>query len=168
MSTLFNGLDVSLKSATAAFTLEDGKAAVRPISLANNPEGVDVLADQITSTCSRLGLSQVEIGMEATGNLSFGLAQALREYRFPEGLRVNVHLLNARHVAQIRKLFGLESKTDPVDARMIAEYLRFRRLDEPRIVDEKYLALQMLTRHRYHLACPESFRGRTGSSRACF
>ena len=153
MSTLFNGLDVSLKSVAAAFMVENGKAAAKRITFANNPQGVDLLADQITSACSRLGLSQVEIGMEATGNLSFGLAHALREHRFPEDLRVNVHLLNARQVAHLKKVFGDTSKTDPVDASMIAEYLRFRRLDAPRVIDERYLALQTLTRHRYHLAC---------------
>lgn len=151
MSTLFVGLDVHLKAVTAAFVLEDAAIAAKRISFPNDPSGADTLALRVRDICAQCGITDAQIGMETTSNLYFGLADVLRSHGVFDGLHVDVHSLNARQVAQLKKLFPEMSKDDPVDAGMIAEYLRFRRLPTPHLVDERYLALQQLTRHRFHL-----------------
>lgn len=152
MSTLFVGLDLSLKSVAAAFTLEDATQPIKRFSFPHNPTGVDCLVEKINDVTSRLDIHNVEIGMEATGNFWMQLIETLRAHPGLAQLKVNVHNLNARDVARFKKIYSDIPKTDPLDALMIAEFLRFRRLPEPVPADAKYLALQKLTRHRFQLA----------------
>jgi transposase len=152
MSTLFVGLDLSLKNVAAAFELEDTTEPIKRFSFPHNPIGVDVLVERINDVTSKLDVTQVEIGMEATGNLWVQLIETLRSHPDLAHLKANVHNLNARQVANFKKIYPDIPKNDPLDALMIAEFLRFRRFPEPPPTDERYLALQKLTRHRFQLA----------------
>ena len=152
MSTLFVGLDLSLKNVATAFELEDATEPIKRFSFTHNPTGVDFLVEKINDVTSRLDIHNVEIGMEATGNLWMQLIETLRSHPRLANFKANVHNLNARDVARFKKIYSDIPKTDPLDARMIAEFLRFRRLPEPVPTDAKYLALQKLTRHRFQLA----------------
>lgn len=152
MSTLFVGLDLSLKNVAVAFKLDDTTEPIKRFSFPHNPVGVDFLVQRINDVTSKLGIEKVEIGMEATGNLWTQLIETLRSHPGLAHLAANVHNLNARHVARFKKIYPDIPKTDPLDALMVAEFLRFRRLPEPPPTDERYLALQKLTRHRFQLA----------------
>lgn len=151
MSTLFVGLDLSLKTVAAAFTLEDATQPIKRFSFPHKPSGVDKLVEKISVVVGGTDISEVEIGMEATGNLWTALVETLRSHPGLAGIRTNVHSINAKQVANFKKIYSDISKTDPLDALMIAEFLRFRRLPTPPTVDERYLAIQKLTRHRFHL-----------------
>jgi transposase len=152
MSALFVGLDLSLRNVAVAFELDDTTQPIKRFSFPNNPSGADQLVSKVALVASKLPIiSQVEIGMEATGNLGMGLVETLRSHPLAH-LNVHVHVLNARDVARFRGIYPGISKTDPLDAFMIAEFLRFRRLPQPPSLDERYLAIQKLTRHRFHLA----------------
>lgn len=151
MSTLFVGLDLSLKTVAAAFKLEDTTEPLKRFTFLHNPSGVDELVEKINYITSRLDIDNVEIGMEATGNLWVGLIDTLRSHPGLAHLSTNVHNLNARQVARFKMIYPDVPKTDPLDALMVAEFLRFRRLPEPPPVDERYLAIQKLTRHRFYL-----------------
>ena len=63
-----------------------------------------------------------------------------------------VHVLNARVVHQFKKSYNDLPKNDDVDAWVIADKLRFGRLPQEVFMDERFLALQRLTRSRFHLA----------------
>ena len=152
MSTLFVGLDLSLKNVASAFVLDDTTQPIKGFSFPHNPIGVNLLVERINAVTSKLNIKSVEIGMEATGNLWTALIETLRSHPGLAHLDVNVHNLNARDVARFKKIYPDIPKTDPLDALMIAEFLRFRRLPEPKPMDERYLALQKLTRHRFGLA----------------
>jgi len=152
MPTLFVGLDLSLKNIAAAFELEDTTEPIKRFSIPHNPIGVDFLVERIKDVTAKLGIDNVEIGMEATGNLWMQLIETLRSHPGLAHLEANVHNLNARQVKNFKKIYSEIPKNDPLDALMIAEFLRFRRLPEPPPTNEKYLALQKLTRHRFQLA----------------
>lgn len=151
MSTLFVGLDLSLKNVAAAFNLEDTTEPIKRFSFAHKPSGVDKLVEKINLVTAKLEITQVEIGMEATGSLWMQLVETLRDHPGLAHLATKVHNLNAKHVARFKKIYPDLPKTDPLDALMVAEFLRFRRLPDPPAVDERYLAIQKLTRHRFHL-----------------
>ncbi|MEN6356707.1 MAG: IS110 family transposase [Armatimonadota bacterium] len=152
MSTLYVGLDLSLKNVAVAFKLDDTTEPVKRFSFPHNPLGVDLLIERINGVVSKLKIDKIEIGMEATGNLWTALVETLRSHPGLAGLDANVHNLNARQVAKFKKIYPDIPKTDPLDALMIAEFLRFRKPPKPLLIDEKYLALQKLTRHRFQLA----------------
>ena len=63
-----------------------------------------------------------------------------------------LYAFNPRVIRHFKKALGDEEKTDPKDATVIAERLRFGK-DLPRAfdMDEHYLPLRFLTRYRYHL-----------------
>lgn len=62
-----------------------------------------------------------------------------------------MHRFNPKVVNGFKKAYPSLPKTDAVDAWVIADRLRFGRLPPPTGFDERYQALQRLTRTRYHL-----------------
>lgn len=57
---------------------------------------------------------------------------------------------NPKAIHRYKKLFE-EDKTDKIDAFRIADFLRIGRYNKFLIKEEKYVALQRLTRTRYQL-----------------
>ena len=151
MSKLHVGLDVSQKSVAACFVLDDGTEPVKRFSFEHNPAGVDKLVAKINTTAEEIGIDQVMIGMETTGLLWWHLSEALRNSERLEHLQPQVYAINAKLVAHFKKAYVEMDKTDPGDAFVIADRLRFGRLPKLAEPDERYLAIQKLTRHRFHL-----------------
>jgi len=151
MSKLFVGLDVSQKSVAACFLLDDGTEPIKRFSFDHNLAGVDRLVAKIVSVSTELSIDEVLIGMETTGMLWWHLAEALRSHEHLERLSPKIYAINARLIAQFKKAYVEMEKTDPGDAFVIADRLRFGRLPRLAEPDERYLALQKLTRHRFHL-----------------
>ena len=62
-----------------------------------------------------------------------------------------VYSLNPKMIANYKKSFLDLSKTDPIDAFVIADFARVGRINVEPWRGSQYLALQRLTRHRLHL-----------------
>lgn len=151
MSKLHVGLDLSQLSVTTRFVLDDGAEPIRGFSFEHNPAGTDKLVSKIITTAEELHIDQVMIGMETTGLLWWHLSEALRNCERLAHLHPQVYTINAKLVAHFKKAYVEMDKTDPGDAFVIAERLRFGRLPRLAEPDERYLAIQKLTRHRFHL-----------------
>lgn len=151
MSTLFVGLDMALKSAAVCVLLPDGAEPIKRLRIPNNPEGMAILIQKIEPLVQTHGITQIHIGMEATGMLGWHLSRALATHPQLAALSPQVYLLNARLVHNFKKAYPEEGKNDDRDAFVIADRLRFGRLPAAAIPEEQYLALQKLTRHRFHL-----------------
>lgn len=151
MSTLYVGLDLSMKSAAACFLLDDGTEPIRRFTITQNPAGVDNLVRRIVDIASARDIASLKIGMETTGLLWWHISEALHNHEGLSRFPVEVFAINARLVAAFRKTYPECSKTDPADAFVIADRLRFGRLPKLSVPDERYLAIQKLTRHRFHL-----------------
>ncbi len=95
----------------------------------------------------------VQVGAEATGLLWFHIMWQLQQDEGLAAIDFATFLYNARDVKKGKQAFGEQDKTDRKDARGIAELLRVRHIStHPLDLDARYLALQRLTRYRYHLA----------------
>lgn len=151
MSKLYVGLDISQKSVATCFILDDGSEPVKRFSFEHNPAGVDKLVAKINATAEESGIDQVFIGMETTGLLWWHLSEALRNSLELEYLHPRIYAINAKLVANFKEAYVEMDKTDPGDAFVIADRLRFGRLPKLAEPDERYLAIQKLTRHRFHL-----------------
>jgi transposase len=151
MSRLFVGLDISQKSVAACFLLEDGTEPIKRFGFEHNPAGVANLVSRINTTADKLGLDHVLVGMETTGMLWWHLSEALRNCEELGHLFPAIYAINAKLVANFKKAYVEAEKTDPGDAFVIADRLRFGRLPRLAEPDERYLAIQKLTRHRFHL-----------------
>ena len=92
------------------------------------------------------------VGMEATSLFWWHLHQFLSSHKkLNEELDVSVYTLNPKLIKKFRDLHSDLDKTDPIDAMVIADRLRFGKLPISHLIDEQYEPLKRLTRFRYHL-----------------
>ena len=104
---------------------------------------------ELLSTISALDADETHIGLEATSIYGSHLRDFLLNNGNSHGWFV--YEINPSLVAGFKKSFPKRDKSDPDDARMVAERLRFGRLEpytKERMVSQPLL---QLTRHRLHL-----------------
>lgn len=138
--SLYLGIDVAKRRHVAVLLDERGTITTKAFKIDNNRTGIDELLDRLA------GLNQaVVIGLEATGHYWLALYDQLSRAGY------TVHVLNPLQVYAYRRSGIRKSKTDPIDAFWIADYLRIGSLhNAPQAVD-LYLQLRQLTRFRSSL-----------------
>lgn len=94
----------------------------------------------------------VQIGMEATNLYWWHLYQALYESPALAALKPRIAVLNPKVVDGFKQVYPDMAKTDTMDARVIADCLRFGRVRFTPPPDFRYAALQRLTRFRFQQA----------------
>lgn len=146
--TLFVGIDVSSKDLEACLMDSKGETlATRTV--ANNLPGASTLRDLIIQHAD--SEDTIQIAMEATSVYSWHPAMFFHEDPELNQHKTQVFTLNPKLVKNFKKAYSEMDKTDPKDAWVIADRLRFGRLPKSLIQSEQFLALQRLTRMRYHL-----------------
>jgi Transposase. len=88
--------------------------------------------------------------MEATSLYSFYPAMFFNEDSDLKALNVEVMIEQPNKIKKYREAFE-ENKNDTLDAFYIADYFRIERFTRSYLKEEKYLALQHLTRTRLQL-----------------
>src|SRR3989339_197867 len=150
MSSILNvGVDISLRSASVSFLNQEGGYLGKTFEVPNNPPGFKKLEEKIRAVLSTQLFSEIRLGLEATGLYGFHLTDYFGRVSF--GCDIRVYLINAKYISRFKKAFPEREKTDLVDARVIAEYLRFGKLPVEYKPEALYLPLQRLVRYRYHL-----------------
>lgn len=145
---LFVGIDVSSKNLEACLMDAAGETLVTR-TVTNNFPGASELKDVILQH-AKPG-DTIQIAMEATSVYSWHPAMFFHEDPELKQRQTKVFTLNPKLVKNFKKAYAEMDKTDPKDAWVIADRLRFGRLPKSVIQSEQYLALQRLTRMRYHL-----------------
>jgi len=120
-------------------------------SVKNTPDGSKKIVANIVSALTSLGISDVTIGIEATGVYGDNLMIYLNEEECLAQFNCDFHVLNPKQVKNFKKSYSDLPKNDPVDAFIVADNLRFGRITKPLYIDDgyKYKALQTLTRARF-------------------
>jgi len=149
--TLFVGIDISLKTATCCFLNQEDKHHGKPFDVDNNLTGFEELKQKITTLCQFKKYDLVCIGLEATSMYGFHLLNYFSNTTI-DGVKFHVYQINAKYVNRFKKAFPEKEKTDPAEAGVIAEYLRFGKLPVEFKPEDPYLPLQRLVRYRYHLS----------------
>jgi len=150
-TTLFVGIDISLKKAACCFLNQNGKLFKKVFEVDNNISGFEKLQEQIEILMPANDLSLVCIGLEATGMYGFHLMDYFSSAALKYPVEVRLYQVNAKYVSKFKKAFPEKEKTDLVDCRVIAEYLRFGRLPAEYKPECLFLPLRRLVRYRYHL-----------------
>lgn len=151
MSTLYSGLDLGLDSITHRILLQDGSEPAKSMRVPYTPLGLKELFDCILKIADSNQATSLQIGIESTGVLAWHVCDAIRDYKPLQRLAPKIYLINPRLVSSFKAALGAEGKTDKSDAYAIAERVRFGKLTPLSTPDDRYLALQKLTRHRFHL-----------------
>lgn len=148
---LFAGIDVSLKENQLFCMDGDGRPVGKTRKFDNNLPGTAQMVDLLARLMEGSQFDSLSIGMEATALYWFPLFQTLQADSRLSDLEAQILALNPKLVQGIRKTYTDVDKTDPVDASLIADRLRFGHLPEQHFPDEGLLTLQRLTRFHYHL-----------------
>lgn len=128
------GIDVSARELVVA--VQDGDQT-RMAVVANQESGHRQLEKQL-----RALPGEVTICLEASGNYSLDVALMLAR----AGERLRVSMINPRSVRRFAESLGERSKTDPVDARVLAEYGRRMPLQRWQPPSREALQLRSISR----------------------
>jgi transposase len=117
----------------------------------NTLGGAQTLSKRIVAALREVGLTDVKLGLEATGVYGDNLVCFLREDGAIGQFDRKIHVLNPKQVKKFKDAYADLPKNDAVDAFVIADNLRFGRISAAVYMDDyRYKALQTLTRARYH------------------
>ena len=149
LKTLHVGIDVSHNRHSVCLLDDAGTPLGRPRTVANNRPGAAELIAQVQAVAT--DYDQVLIGMEATGLYWWHLYRALATAAELAPVPSRLVVFNPRLIQGFREAYSAMEKTDPDDAFLIAERLRFGHLPDYPPPDPRYFSLQRLTRYRFHL-----------------
>jgi transposase len=144
--TLCVGIDVSSRHLKLACCDGWGVPVGRAHSFPNSPAGIAALCDAVVARAERIGPGlHVIAGLESTSDFHRPAAKALNaETR----LSIEVHVLNPRRVKWFRHLELKDTKTDRVDAELIARFVAKIRPQPYAVVSQGCAELQEATRTR--------------------
>lgn len=145
----FVGLDVSSQKLNVCIMLSDTTTPFTA-SLSNDLIGASEIKTQILKLNEHYKFKRIIIGMEATSLYSFHPAMFFHEDSELKSHHVEVMVEQPAKIERYREAFE-ENKNDTLDAFYIADYFRIERFTPSFLKEEKYLALQHLTRTRLRL-----------------
>ena len=110
---IYVGIDVAKDKHDCFITNSDGEVLFKSFTISNNREGFETLFQRIESVSD--DLTNVKVGLEATGHYSYNLLGFLLNKGLPP------FVINPLHTNLYRKSLSLrKTKTDKVDSRTIA------------------------------------------------
>lgn len=148
---LYVGIDVGLKENKARFIDGSGNDCWNRLAFPNDADGAVALVRETCRALTRHGFATVAFGLEATSFYAWHLALYLSEAPELASFGPQVYIFNPKMLKAFKKSFKNLPKNDWIDAWVAANRVRFGQLPKPFAPDERYLPLQRLTRHRYHL-----------------
>lgn len=149
MNPLYVGIDVSSKS-NVAFLMKPDGSKYCSFSVKNSLDGSRQLVKRILDALISQSLTDVIIGLEATSVYGDNLVCFLREDGSLNPYNKRIHVLNPKQVAKFKLAYNDLPKNDFVDSFVIADCLRFGRINKEVYLDDyRYKALQNLTRARF-------------------
>ena len=149
MNPLYVGIDVSIKSNVAYLMKPDGSKH-SSFSVPNTRDGSRQLVKRILSAITSESLTDVVIGLEATSVYGDNLVCFLREDGSLAPYNKKIHVLNPKQVNKFKLSYNDLPKNDYVDSFVIADCLRFGRINKEVYLDDyRYAALKNLTRARF-------------------
>jgi len=137
------GIDIAKRSHVVSIITSEGQAVCKPFSIRNSCSGCNALLERLNRLSNHK--SEFILAMESTAHYWLALYTRLRR----DGWRVVV--LNPLQTHAMRELLLRETKTDAIDAQLIAEIVRFGRYKSSSVPQDKLLALRELCRNRFYL-----------------
>jgi len=148
---LFVGIDISSQSLAVYFMDQNGYGPKNSIELKNDLLDASLLVEHILTYADKIDANHVRIGMESTSDYALHLHHFLASVEDLKHLQPQIFVLNPAIVNGFKKTLTFRQKTDDLDAKLIADCVRFGRVEPSSIPDLRYTALQRLTRYRYQM-----------------
>jgi len=151
MNKLYIGMDISQKDIKVYILNQEGDEVTKRFAVDNNLIGAETIASTIIECGKHLSTDKVFVGLESTSVYGWHIQFFLADHLQLKSFDPTIISFNAKLIEAFKKSLGNLPKNDWIDAFTIAERLRFGRLPKSCPVDFRYLALQRLTRHRFHI-----------------
>src|SRR5699024_2712356 len=139
----FVGIDIGKRNHEAAIIDEKGKPVGKPIRFSNTKAGSEKLLQFINN--HELLPDNSMIGLEATGHYWLSVFSFLIDLRF------NVIPFNPIQSDTLRNFYIRKTKTDTIDAVLIAQVVRMDLPDQAHLPSEDIVRLKQLSRFRYSI-----------------
>jgi transposase len=141
---LYLGIDIGKNNHVASLIDEKGKIVFKAFSFSNTTDGGESLLSKLNNFIP--SVSDIEIGMEATGHYWLSIYSFLVEKGFV------IHVVNPIQTDGWRKGTEIRKrKTDIIDSVLIAELIRYGDFLETSLADENTMSLRNLSRFRNYL-----------------
>lgn len=151
-STLFVGIDVS-RDTNQICALNFNQDVFFNRTYKNTPKDSNLLIDQIVSILDKQQLSSILVVMESTSLYFFHIANFISTAQALSSFDTKIYCINPKTIHNYMKSYNEMPKNDFKDAWALADFGRVGRckhLSEWR--GASYVALQRLTRYRFHLS----------------
>ncbi|WP_059105271.1 IS110 family transposase [Shouchella shacheensis] len=146
----FVGLDVSSRDMKVCVLDQEG-GQLAAFTVTNDVPGATVLKERLMEIIADTEVDILKIGLESTSVYSFHPSMFLHYDPDLQAYGAQVFVINPKQIANFKKSYADMNKTDEIDAFVIADYMRFGRNQMSVVKESQYVALQQLTRTRYHL-----------------
>lgn len=138
------GIDIAKRSHVAAVIDADGNVVVESFKFNNTATGFARLLGRLAE--AGIDADDCQVGMEATGHYWICLFDFLANHGF------ECAVINPIQTDAFRKVDTVRvTKTDDIDAVLIASLMRFKRFEASGMGDERTDELRQLARHRTYL-----------------
>lgn len=148
-NSLLVGIDVSLNDNKVHVLHPDG-TSLSKFAVPNSVPGAERLSQKVSGIMEQNSFDSIVIGLESTSVYGDPLVYFLKQDTVISKFNTKIHVLNPTQVSKFKAFYPDLPKTDDIDAWVIAEHLRFGRINKEVYMDDKYKALQKLTRARFH------------------
>lgn len=157
---LFIGVDVALKG-NQFCVMNFDQYIYFNLKFPNTPEGNEMVINRIKDIEDKFFFEKIIFVMESTGMYSFHPACFFASNEYLNNFNTEVYQINAFDFDKYKQSFHDLEKEDGIDAYVLADFARVGRTKSlyP-FKGAQYIALQRLTRQRYHI-CKELIREKT-------
>lgn len=147
---LIAAIDIGSLKSSVAFMDTKGNLLTERKELSNNLPGINSLWKETTKLLKEYNLDGINFVMESSGPYWFGPYQWLKN-KCSALNSSSVTALNSQIVSGFKGKFShKKQKTDPKDAKTIANRFRFGQFDPVYVPEGNILALRYYTRYRLH------------------
>ena len=152
LNSLFVGVDVS-KNTNQICACNFNSDYFFNQNFDNSVFETETVINMINDVMLQNKLTHIIIALESTSVYFFHIANAFSSSDILNKFHLEVYAINAKVIHNYSKSFVSHSKNDPKDAKLIADFARVGRCkDHKPWRGAQLVALQRVTRHRYHLA----------------
>lgn len=148
-NSLLVGIDVSLNDNKVRILHPDG-TSLSKFTVRNSVPGAETLSRKVVAIAQSNSFDSIVFGLESTSVYGDPLVYFLMQDASIGSFDIKIHVLNPTQVNKFKMFYPDLPKTDDIDAWIIAEHLRFGRINKEVYLDDNYKALQKLTRARFH------------------
>lgn len=147
------GIDVAKNSLVACAMDDQGEEVFPSYSVENNRPGCLKLINLIADNANLLQPDIIKVGMEATNVFWEHCYRLIKNHeKLNSNFKLQLYTVNPKVISNFKKSYTDLPKNDSVDAWVIADRIRFGRVENSSSPEALYRALRQITRHKFKLA----------------